>query len=144
MRTSPNISIMKFLPFASLLLGFLLLLSCGKEKEQSIYESTIPIMDIRTSGSSSSNVQAHQVGDVQIFREFKGFEGYGVVYYHAMSGALRAYRAFQGTNEDFDRANYEWTSDTSLAITLINTSTQKELSFRVYGNGNRSGMSAAE
>jgi len=135
---------MKFLPLTSLVLLVLILFSCNTEKEASIYESTIPITDIRQGGSSSSDLNSHQIGDVQIFREIKGFEGYGVVYYHAMSGALRAYRAFQGSNEDFDRANYEWTSDTSLAITLINTSTQKELSFRVYGNGNRSGMSAAE
>lgn len=135
---------MKLLHFIFLALSILLLFSCGKENERSIYESSLPIVDIRKGGSSSSELQTHQVGEVEVFREIKGFEGYGVVYYHASSGALRAYRAFQGSNEDFDRANYEWTSDTSLAITLINSSTQKELSFRVYGNGNRSGMSAAE
>ncbi|MEL6254407.1 MAG: hypothetical protein AAFR87_20530 [Bacteroidota bacterium] len=122
----------------------LFLFACSKSPESSIYESSIPITDIRKGGSSISPLKSHQAGEVEVFREIKGFEGYGVVYYHATSGALRAYRAFQGSNEDFDRANYEWTSDTSLAITLLNTDTQNELSFRVFGNGNRSGMSAAE
>ncbi|MDW3652650.1 MAG: hypothetical protein R8P61_36570 [Bacteroidia bacterium] len=135
---------MKLLKIPFILLVLLILFSCGNKQESSIYESSIPITDIRKVGSSQSDLQSHQPGEVQIFREIKGFEGYGVVYYHDVSGALRAYRAFQGSNQDFDRANYEWTSDTSLAITLLNTSTQKQLSFRVFGNGNRSGMSAAE
>lgn len=65
--------------------------------------------------------------------------GYEVIYY-PKSDKPNYHSAFYGSDEDFNKADYNWLNDTTASIRLYNSVSKKEAKFRVYGNGSRNSM----
>lgn len=124
--------------FSKIVLFLALLVGCTQTFDN---DNTISVQDYRNQDFPDSNFQAHKSGDVYVYRSLFIDEGYSVVFYSDITGELLSHKAFYGTEEDFDRAKFEWKNDTTVIIGLINSETDKEISFEVFGKGSTTGMS---
>jgi len=126
-------------------LGFTLLIAlvwgCNYTSNQ---EKVMVIKDYRKQAAPADNLEEHSSGDVEIYRSIFMGEGYSVFFYSDYTGELISHNAFYGSEEDYDRAKYTWKNDTTVIIGLINTKTDTEISFEVFGKGNATGMSRDE
>lgn len=86
------------------------------------------------------NLEEHESGDVDIYRTFFLEEGYNVIFYSDLTGRLLSHNTFYGTEEDYDQAKYQWKNDTTVVIGLIDSMTDTEFSFEVFGKGSITGM----
>ncbi|MBA2329852.1 MAG: hypothetical protein H0V91_09550 [Flavisolibacter sp.] len=100
----------------------------------------LEILDVRTTKEPAENLQVHNPYDVEVFRiRFMG-EGYKVRYYQKENNSLTSHEAMYMLPDEYDKAIYNWTSDTSLIIRLHNTKTKQEKKFEVFGYGSTSGI----
>jgi hypothetical protein len=107
-----------------------------------VHKGEVVIMDLRNAKDlPTPDLTSHKPYEVEAGK-IVGIAGqeYEVTYYENINGILQWHRGAYGSTEDFDRAAYNWLSDTSVSIRLFNTSTQKELTFKLYGKDNRNGM----
>ncbi|MDX2444648.1 MAG: hypothetical protein QNK30_12690 [Bacteroidales bacterium] len=107
-------------------------------------EEVLAIKDYRKQAAPEDKLEGHSSGDVEIYRSIFMGEGYSVNFYSDYTGELISHNAFYGSEEDFDQAKYKWKNDTTVIIGLINSNTDTEISFEVFGKGNATGMSTDE
>lgn len=67
--------------------------------------------------------------------------GYNVRYYQNEKDTLKSHSASYMTDEIFDKASYNWLTDTSVSIRLYNAASKKAKTFKVSGYGPTSSMS---
>jgi hypothetical protein len=100
----------------------------------------VDIIDVRNRKEPEANIASHKHNDVEVFRIIFMGECYKVRYYQNENGSLNHHEAYFMINENFDKASYRRLSDTSLAVRLFNSATEKEKKFELFGNGSTSGM----
>ena len=127
--------------FSAIALLMAILCGCTGTNNQ---EKLLAIQDYRILEEPTINLEFHKSGDVDIYRAILMGEGYKVVFYSDVTGDLLSHRAFYGTEEDFDHAEYEWKNDTTVIVRLINSENAKETSFEVFGNASTTGMTIDE
>ena len=106
-------------------------------------QNSISIADERYADASKSNYVSHREKDVVISRiDIPGKEGkfYLINMYRMDSGKLSAYPFCTSASEDYNKATYKWTNDTTIFFTLINSFNSRSESFRMSGNGKRSDL----
>lgn len=127
--------------FSGIALLVAFLWGCGYTSNQ---EKVLLIKDYRKQAAPADKLEEHSSGDVDIYRSIFMGEGYSVFFYSDYTGELISHNAFYGSEEDYDRAKYKWKNDTTVIIGLINSNTDTEISFEVFGKGSATGMSTDE
>ena len=113
-------------------------ISCGNKTEKRIGE--VSIVGITNGKAQEAKISTQKPLDVEVYRtDFMG-NGYKVNYFQIEHDTLNHHSATYMTEDLFDKAAYNWLSDTSVFIKLYSTSSKKEKKFKVFGNGPMSGM----
>jgi hypothetical protein len=91
---------------------------------------------------SDADLASHKPFDVEIYKTMIPMgPAYGVTFYQNENGKLNHHSAYWGEEGEFDKAAYKWLNDTTVSVRLYNSSSQKEVKFKVFGFGSRNGMS---
>jgi hypothetical protein len=80
---------------------------------------------------------SHSTYDVTVRRTN---EFYRVTYYGGEPAPYSYHSASFGSTEDFDKAQYQWVNDSTVAINLYSTKSAKTAKFKVWGKRDSSGM----
>jgi hypothetical protein len=86
------------------------------------------------------NLEGHQYHDVAVYRTSLNGNYYEVLFYRNEQDTLTGYKASWATDEDLDKAEYGWENDTLLHMRLFNSVTKNELTFKLWGHGNSTGV----
>ena len=117
---------MKAITLSALILVFI---SCKNEGR------LIDIIDLRDDARPSLQAENRQDKDVQVYRALGISEGYIVQMYRNNQGQLQGYQGEILTPDDFNKATYMWENDSTISVTLNNTSDDNSFSFFLSGYG---------
>ncbi len=78
--------------------------------------------------------------EVKVYFLSDSSEWYQLTYTHDYNGPLQTYKAFIGDSIRYDLADYEWLDDTTVTITMRNSSSEESYTTTLYGIGQKSGM----
>ena len=101
----------------------------------------IDIIDVRKTQEPGDNLANHKQKDIAAYKTTSEKGGnYKVSLYrkeknHLNVIALRCYSAYYGADDDMDKAAYKWLNDTLVSFRLYNSSSKKEITFKVSGKG---------
>ena len=121
------------------LITCLSLYSCKNSVTQR--KGEINIVDTRNSKVPEENLASHKSYDIEVSRILFMGNGYNVRYYQNEKDTLKSHSASYMTDEIFDKASYNWLTDTSVSIRLYNAASNKAKTFKVSGYGPTSSMS---
>ena len=113
--------------------------SCTTKTEKRSGE--VNISDISNGSAAEAKAGTQKQYDVEVYRTSFMGNGYKVTYFPKETDSLNFHSATYMTDEVFDKASYNWLTDTSVSIKLFSSSSKKEKVFKVFGYGSRSGMS---
>jgi hypothetical protein len=114
----------------------LILMVFGFACYPSVLEKTVSIIDFKdTTGGEPQliNIGIHKDKDVEIFR-IGGSEIYYTVMYRIENGKLKAYESGMTSGNNYDKATYKWTNDSTLSYKLINSSNRSSEKYSMIGN----------
>jgi len=98
-------------------------------------EKIIDVQDYRNVVLPAPDLETHKHKDVEVQRIISRSDGYMFCTYGDVNGELQYFSNFiYEVDFDFNKAHYQWESDTLLLIRLFNSDTEKELNFRMYGS----------
>jgi hypothetical protein len=135
------ISVKRQLAFIPALLLFIVV---NIKAQTSSNENIIPIKDLRSEGleKRDTSTAGHKLNDVAIIRtrfiessHKDTLDKYEVYLYKLLDGRLWKYQMGYSTVGEFDKASYNWQTDSVVKITLINSAspmTNKTLSLSPY------------
>jgi hypothetical protein len=125
--------------FATTALIFLILVGCKNNATEMTGE--VNVIDVRKTKEPEINLAKHMPLDVEVYRiNFLDSSCYSVIYYQNEKDTIKSHKAYYVTNDDFDKAVYKWTNDTTVAIKLLNSLSKNQLVFKVFGYGRSSGI----
>jgi len=100
----------------------------------------IEIKDFRETGTPSIDLSIHKDQDVEVNRTISVVgEAYEIVFYR-VEDTLRYFRAFYGTEDEFDKATYKWKNDSTVLVRLLSPVSNKKVKIKVWGKGPTTGM----
>ncbi len=112
--------------------------SCGNTSDR--LSGEVAIQDVRKTSMPEAQLASHKPHDFEAYRNVFMAELYTVRYYQMEGGKLNSHQASYELPDDFDRAAYQWTNDTTITVRLLNSATKKEKTFVVFGNASSSGI----
>jgi hypothetical protein len=77
------------------------------------------------------DLESHKTGDVEIYRAIM-MNGYWIIWYHDISGKLRAYYFYLTDTTYYDQGFYNWKNDTIVAVKIYNSETKEEWTVELY------------
>ena len=112
-------------------------------------EIAIPIYDFRYVGimQIDTSTKGFKEGDVTVVLTYRGqgkikdsTEEYLVQFYKKYNNSLMSYMGSINKHEDYDKANYLWINDTTVAINLINSTTKNIKTIFLIQKGRGAGI----
>jgi hypothetical protein len=104
-----------------------------------------PIVDARETGLTEMDLDKMQNKDVIVSRTSSSLTGeskgsYVLNFYNENHGKLRRYTVSLGMDTDYDQFKSQWENDTTVNITLVNSSTGTSEIHKVFGSDNATGL----
>ena len=88
-----------------------------------------------------NKVSQHKAKDVSVYRsKFMGRDVFSVVIYRKDAGILKKYTAQKEAKENYNKATYSWTNDSTAVIKLSNSQNHRSESFAVTGHGSSTSL----
>ena len=117
---------------------FFFLFGCTNTSKE--LAAVVDIKDARNTQEPEPNLTSHKPYDVEVYRIIFMEESYKVIYYRKENDSLKSHVAYYGSKDDYNKAAYHWLSDTTVSIRLFSTTSNKELTFNLFGKGSASGI----
>jgi len=135
---------------SSLLVAAMLFTNVGCN--QSASDKTISINDLRKEGVliKDTSTSGHKVGEVTVQRHFglvamedffnengkkDTVDMYTIHFFKVYQNNLRNYPMQLPANDDYDKASYKWLNDTTVFVTMMNSTTKQKGTVQVMQEG---------
>ncbi len=119
------------------LFAFLIVIAGNSIGKNIKKKHTVNIKDVRKTQQPAPDVANHKHHDVEVYRTNKNESSYTVSFYIKSNDSVKYYEIRYGTNNDMDKATYNWVDDTLVAVRLFSSDSQVEK--KLKASGSRSG-----